>query len=36
MLSPIPQSEKYGYPGLNHPQEPAQPDGVTQEAGDQG
>jgi len=28
--------EFYGYPGFSHPQEPAQPDGVTQEAGDQG
>ncbi|MBW4549053.1 MAG: site-specific integrase [Symplocastrum torsivum CPER-KK1] len=36
MLSPLPQSEKYEFPELNQPQDSAQPDGVTQEAGEQG
>ncbi len=36
MLSPLPQSEKYKYPGISQPQETAQPDVVTQEAGEQG
>jgi len=36
MLSPVAETGKYAYPGLNHPQEPAQPDAVTQEAGEQG
>jgi integrase/recombinase XerD len=29
MLSPLPQSEKYRYPGFSDPQDSAQPDGVT-------
>ena len=35
MLSPVGETEKYMYPGINHPQDSAQPDAVTQEAGDQ-
>ena len=36
MLSPVAETGKYSFPGLNHPQDSAQPDGIIQEAGDQG